>query len=173
MRRANYIHSNILQMKKLMFLIALTLLIAGLQAQETVTTSGGNASGEGGTVSYTIGQVVYDTHTGTAGSVAEGIQQPYEISVVTGIEEPGIKLNIVAFPNPVTDHLNLRISDDTSIEDQLTASLCGLKGSIIKQQKIVNNETTIDMAGQTAGVYFLKIQSENQKEIKTFKIIKH
>ena len=160
-------------MKKLTFTIALTLLIIGLQAQETITTSGGKASGEGGTVSYTVGQVAYDTHTGTAGSVAEGIQQLYEISVVIGIEESGINLNMAAYPNPVTDHLILKISDDTSYEKRLTASLYDMKGSLIKQQIIVTNETTIDMEDQTAGIYFLKIHSENQKEIKTFKIIKN
>ena len=156
-----------------MFSIALTLLIIGLQAQHTITTSGGEASGEGGTVSYTIGQVSYGTHTGTAGSVAEGIQQPYEISVVIGIEESGINLNMAAYPNPVTDHLILKISDDTSYERRLTATLYDMKGSLIKQQIVVNNETTIDMADQKAGIYFLKISGENQKEIKTFKIIKN
>jgi hypothetical protein len=160
-------------MKKLMFSIALTLLIMGLQAQQTITTSGGEASSEGGTISYTVGQVAYGTHTGTTGSVAEGIQQPYEISVVIGIEESGINLNMAAYPNPVTDHLILKISDDTSYENRLTATLYDMKGSLIKQQIVVNNETTIDMAGQTAGIYFLKIHSENQKEIKTFKIIKN
>ena len=144
-------------MKKQIITIALTLLIIGLQAQETITTSGGKASGEGGTVSYTVGQVAYDTHTGTAGSVAEGIQQPYEISVVIGIEESGINLNMAAYPNPVTDHLILKISDDSFIENRLTATLYDIKGSLIKQQIVVNNETTIDMAGQTAGIYFLKI----------------
>ena len=31
-------------------------------------------------MSYTVGQVVYYTYTGSNGSVAEGVQQPYEIS---------------------------------------------------------------------------------------------
>jgi len=172
-RPANLFHPNVLQMKKLIFTIALTILIIGLQAQETMTTSGGEASGEAGIVSYTVGQVAYDTHTGIAGSVAEGIQQPYEISVVIGIEESEINLNIAAYPNPVNDHLILKMSDDSFIENRLTASLYDMKGSLIKQQIVVNNETTIDMADQTAGIYFLKIQSETQKEIKTFKIIKN
>ena len=32
--------------------------IAGVQAQEAVPAAGGNASGSGGTVSYTVGQVL-------------------------------------------------------------------------------------------------------------------
>lgn len=46
----------------------------GLQAQQVVTTSGGNASGSGGSVSYTIGQIVYTTNTNSNGSVAKGVQ---------------------------------------------------------------------------------------------------
>ena len=159
-------------MKKLIYLVVFAVSLTGLQAQESTTASGGEASGEGGTVSYTVGQVAYSTHTGTTGSVAEGIQQPYEISVVIGIEESGINLNMAAYPNPVTDHLILNISDDSFIENRFTASLYDMKGNVIKQQIIDNKETTIDMADQTAGIYFLKINSENQ-EIKTFKIIKN
>ncbi|MGD0341661.1 MAG: hypothetical protein ABSA76_08155, partial [Bacteroidales bacterium] len=58
-----------------------------IHAQSTITTSGGNASGSGGSASYTIGQVVYSTITGTNGSSAQGVQQPYEISIITGIAE--------------------------------------------------------------------------------------
>ena len=71
----------------LILTVAISLTIVGLQAQESTQTSGGEATGEGGTVNYTVGQVAYDTHTGTTGSVAEGVQQPYEISVVIGIED--------------------------------------------------------------------------------------
>jgi len=51
----------------------------GLQAQETIPASGGKASGSGGTASYSFGQVVYTTYTGTNGLVAQGVQQPFEI----------------------------------------------------------------------------------------------
>jgi len=69
---------------KLCALLLFGLGLTGLQAQESVNAAGGNASGSGGTVSYTVGQVVYTTKTGTNGSVAEGVQQAYEISDPTG-----------------------------------------------------------------------------------------
>ncbi len=52
-------------------------------AQEVIPASGGNATGSGGSVSYSAGQVFYLTHEGTTGSVNEGAQQPYEISAIT------------------------------------------------------------------------------------------
>ena len=54
-----------------------------LFGQQAVVTAGAEATGTGGTVSYSVGQVVYQTHAGTNGSVAEGVQQPYEISVLS------------------------------------------------------------------------------------------
>ena len=51
-----------------------------LQAQEIPIASGAVATGIGGSSSYTVGQVVYTTNTGSNGSVAQGVQQPYEIS---------------------------------------------------------------------------------------------
>jgi hypothetical protein len=94
---------------KLYAIFLLSLGLTGLHAQETIPTSGGNALGSGGTVSYTVGQLVYTTNTGTTGSLAQGVQQPYEISVVNGIDEAlGITLNYSAFPNPATDFLYLK-----------------------------------------------------------------
>ncbi|MEJ5266144.1 MAG: hypothetical protein WHT29_12590, partial [Bacteroidales bacterium] len=99
---------------KLSAIILLGLGLTGLQAQESVNATGGNAFGSGGSVSYSVGQVVYTTNSGTNGSVAQGVQQPYEISVVTGLEEAkGINLSVSAYPNPTTDYLTLRIDAST------------------------------------------------------------
>jgi hypothetical protein len=81
-----------------------------MYSQETVTISGGNASGSGGTVSYTVGQVSYTTNTSTTGTVTQGMQQPYEILVVTGLEEAdGISLEFSVYPKPVSDFLMLKV----------------------------------------------------------------
>ena len=62
-------------------------------------------------MSYAIRQVVYTINTGTNGSAAQGVQQPYEISVVTAIEEVmDISIEMVVFPNPATDFVKLRIT---------------------------------------------------------------
>ena len=80
---------------KLIAILLLGLGLIELQAQEAIPASGGDASGSGGSVSYSIGQVVYQTHTCTSGSVAEGVQQSFEILVVTAIEEAkGVTLSV-------------------------------------------------------------------------------
>ena len=141
-----------------------------LQAQETVPVSGGNATGTGGTASYTVGQIVNITNTGTTGTSAQGVQQPYEISVVTGIDEAlEIMLEMVVYPNPATDFLKLNLGDYDG--ENLRYQLYDINGSIILTDKIEVQETDISMQTLKPSTYFLKVIQGN-KEIKTFKIIK-
>lgn len=160
-------------------LSAVLLICVGLtriQAQEAIPVSGSNASGSGGTASYTAGQVFYITNTGTNGSVAQGIQQPYEIYVVTGIDDAiGINLECTAYPNPATDFLNLRVENYDNAN--LSYHLFDINGKLIESKKLTGNETTIPMANLPQATYFLKIvktkHASSQQEVKTFKIIKN
>ena len=150
--------------------IAFTICVLSSSAQEGVSSAGGEAKGSGGTVSYSIGQIFYSTHTGTAGTVAEGVQQPYEISVVTSIiEAEGIDLVISAFPNPVTDHLILRVEEYDP--QNLSFQLFDVSGKMVQIGKVVEYQTIIDMTGHPRAVYLLKIL-DKESEIKTFRIIK-
>jgi len=142
-----------------------------LQAQQVVTTSGGNATGSGGTVNYTVGQVVYTTITGTNGSVAQGVQQPFEISVITGIEEASdISLEIMVYPNPATDFIRLKI-ENYEVQN-LRYQLYDNSGSLLQDNKVEGSETSLVMNNLVPAIYFLKVIQGN-KEIKTFKIIKN
>lgn len=151
--------------------LLLGLGLTGLQAQETIPATGGNASGSGGSVSYSVGQVVYTTNTGTNGSVAQGVQQPFEISMVTGLEEAkGISLSVTAFPNPTTDYLTLSIAEfDIS---NLSYQLYDMQGKLLENKKITGNQTSIVMSNLVPATYFVKVTDGN-KEVKTFKIIKN
>jgi hypothetical protein len=141
------------------------------QAQNAIPASGGNASGGGGTVSYSVGQVVYTTNTGTNGSSAQGVQQPYEISVITAIEEAlGISLEIMVYPNPATDFIRLRI---LNYEVQnLRCQFYDISGSLLQDIKIVSNETNINLDNYLSATYFLKVTDKN-KVIRIYKIIKN
>jgi hypothetical protein len=56
--------------------------VTGLYAQSGTVTSGGQSTGTGGAVSYTIGQVAYNLGAGTGGIITEGLQQPAEILII-------------------------------------------------------------------------------------------
>ena len=156
---------------KLSALLFLGLGLTGLQAQESVNATGGDALGSGGSASYSVGQVAYTTNTGTNGSVSEGVQQPFEISVVTGIEEAkGINLSVSAYPNPTTDYLTLDVKDVELLN--LHFQMYDMNGKLLQNEKITGNQTSIVMSNLVPATYFVKVIQGN-KEFKTFKIIKN
>ncbi len=61
----------------IVILFLLVLFTVQVQAQKAVTSSGGSATGSGGTVEYSIGLIDYSAISSTAGSVYQGVQQPY------------------------------------------------------------------------------------------------
>lgn len=145
------------------------LCLEGMQAQESVNATGGNFSGNGGTVSYSIGQVVYQTYSASNGSVAQGVQQPYEISTISGIDIPEIVLQFSAYPNPTADVLNLAIGNYD--HEKLAFQLFDVAGRLVQEQTISEVNTVIDMDRLPTATYYLNI-IDNQKTIKTFKVIK-
>ena len=160
--------------KALIALIAFCISGFGtaIRAQNAIPASGGNASGSGGTASYSVGQVIYTTNTSvTYGSVAQGVQQPFEISVITAIEQAeDITLVCSVYPNPARDFLTLKVENyDT---ERLSYKLFDANGKLLESKKLTGIETTISMANLLPNLYFLKV-TDNQKEIKTFKIIKN
>jgi hypothetical protein len=148
----------------------LLLGIGGLHAQESPTATGGDATGAGGTSSYTVGQVVYTTNTGSNGSVAQGVQQPYEISVTTGVNETTINLEMNVFPNPTTNYLQLKVGSEKL--ENLNFQLIDLQGKVIENKKVTAITSTINMEELPKAIYFLNVTKNNQL-IKAFKVIKN
>jgi hypothetical protein len=154
----------------LMSVAFLLLGLEGLQAQETVPATGGDATGAGGSSSYTVGQVVYTTNTGTNGSVAQGVQQPYEISTTVGINETSINLELSVYPNPTTNYLQLKVESEKL--ENLNFQLIDLQGKVIENKKVSATTSTIKMETLPKAIYFLNVTDNNQV-VKTFKIIKN
>lgn len=158
-----------MKLKKTITSVALLLLgLGGLKAQETITTTGGAATGTGGTASYTIGQIAYAINTGTNGSLAQGVQQAYEISVTTGINDANINLALSVYPNPTANYLTLKVEDNTN----LSYLLLDMQGNVIENKNVVDNSTIVKMEGLPAATYFLNIV-KNNIPVKIFKIIKN
>ncbi len=164
------------KLKVIVMATLFTFAFSAVSAQESVNATGGNASGSVCSVSYSVGQVVYTTNTGTSGSVAQGVQQLYEISVVTAIEEAkGINLSVSAYPNPTTDYLTLSISDNIQTShdlSQLSSQLYDMSGKLLQNERITGNQTSIVMSNLVPANYFVKV-IQSDKELKTFKIIKN
>ena len=161
-------------MQKKLSLIIILLLGMGttaLHAQQDVDAAGGDASGGGGTASFSIGQIIYTYVSGSSGSSNQGVQQPYEFFFPTGIDETkDINLSMTVYPNPTQALVNLKI-ENQSIED-FSFQLMDPIGRTIITQTINDNLTVIPMDALASGSYILTV-SNSGKTIKTFTIIKY
>lgn len=168
---------------KLFKLSVLLILVVGwnsMNAQPTeltaVPATGGDLSGSGGSINYTIGQVVYTTnYVAGTGSVAQCVQQAYDISVIFNYE--GIDAGV--YPNPTTNYVIVKINnfDITDPNYQgLHYYLYNLNGKPLEDGAILGGETTLPMAQYPCATYILNILknvngSTNEKI--SFKIIKY
>ncbi|MCB9198639.1 MAG: T9SS type A sorting domain-containing protein [Flavobacteriales bacterium] len=152
-----------------------TLIIGSLFAstitfgQNEIIPVGGEASGTGGSSSFTIGQVTCQTNSDADFSLSEGVQQPIEISVLSGEEKENINLVVAAYPNPTNGRLILSMN---TIEAESSYILFDLSGREIIKNSISNFTTIIDINNYPNGTYLLEFHANNSPA-KTFKIIKN
>lgn len=145
-----------------------------VQAQEVIPASGGNGFGSGGSVSYTIGQVSYTTNANDKGSVEQGIQHGYIITVVSDIDDELYEgIACIVYPNPTSDYLTLEF--DVKLNSSLAVILYNIQGRELKKLYVIERLTDIPMEKYVAGNYLLNIIQENELSsiiLKTFKIVK-
>jgi len=139
------------------------------QAQEATTASGGDASGIGGTVAYSIGQVFYSSGSSTSGSVSQGVQQAYKIYRLDIIEAK-TNISLSVFPNPTNDKLNLQIQDFKN--EKLTYQLIDMQGKLINHGEIFSQNTEVNTSYLPPAIYLINI-IETNTPILSFKIIKN
>ncbi|MCX6245776.1 MAG: T9SS type A sorting domain-containing protein [Bacteroidetes bacterium] len=155
---------------KLLVTVFLCLGLMQAWAQKDVMAAGGNATGSGGSASYSVGQVVYTTATGTNGSANQGVQQPYEIFIVGIDNNPGVNLQLTVYPNPASVQVTLNIGRMNS--ENMDYRLYDFMGKLLDSQKIRTELTEIPMANFPVGTYLLKVL-DGQSLLRTFKIIKN
>lgn len=156
-------------------ILYIALLMSGLDSfsQNGFVSAGADGSNENGSVSFSVGQVVYQSRETADGSysLTQGVQQPYTISSMPlpdGLQElAGIQLT--AYPNPATDVLNLSIE---GIDCKgMTFAISDVKARMQMKGDITSEYTQIDVAQLLAGVYFVEVKKNNQI-VRAFKVVK-
>lgn len=152
-------------------------------AQETIPAAGGTANGQGGSVSFTVGQVIYTAISGQEHTVSQGVQQSFEISVVTSSDEILLSgIDVQAYPNPATDFITLRVESALNKQfQQLAYELFDMTGRVLEKKTISSDHTNIPMGHLAPATYFVKVyhsaktislMQSSSVQTKTFKIIK-
>lgn len=157
-------------MKKLLLIFLLFgFLFPKGYSQNAAVASGGESTGSGGKVSFSVGQITYTSANGSNGFVNQGVQQPIEILTLGTDDFPEITLEMSVFPNPTISYVTLKISNIS--DDKLSYQIIDLSGKLILNKKISTLETFIQMENLNTSTYLLNVVN-NYRTIKTFKIIK-
>jgi carboxypeptidase T len=94
-------------------------------------------------------------------------------NIINIFYKPGL-VNMVVYPNPVTDYLKIKINATTA--ELYTVQIADLAGRTIHKEKIMvgsmAKELNINFKAQASQVYVLTIRNSNNEVINTQKIIK-
>ena len=153
------------------FLAIFFCLAPEAQAQQTALSSGGNGSGTGGSFAYSVGQTMYTAQSNSITSLSKGVQQGYELFLITGLEEEDrFGLAATVFPNPTSNYLTVEIKNYTPTM-ALEIFLFDAKGQQVHRQRVVDVQTQIAVEHLASALYMLKLV-QGDKLVKAVKVIK-
>ena len=156
-------------MKKTVFTASCLILGTIVFGQTSMNASGGGNSNASGSISYSVGQVTYQSTSNTSGSVSQGVQYAFEIATLS-LEENALHLSLMAYPNPAQELLNLSVGNYS--QEKLAYKLVDLEGKVISEATIHSEVTTIDMKQLPLATYFVEVHNDSKK-VHVFKIIKN
>lgn len=140
-----------------------------VQAQQTTVTTGGKATGANGSTTYSIGELIIPSNSGTGGSVGSGLQIPFEISLITSLPTIDLIISASVFPNPTANSVSLTIGDPSL--NNYWFYLYDAKGTLLKTSQVRNKITEIELANYPKGIFLLTITKKG-RQATSFKIVK-
>ena len=129
-------------MIKYLSIILVLLIVENSEAQQITTTSGGDAKGNSGSASYTIGQQDYISYYNVNSFVNQGVQQPFEFycsSIAGNIIAP-TAINV--FSKTVPDVLVYTVGGTPSLFANGVFNLSANNGSNVVVKASKNNDIT-------------------------------
>ncbi len=74
-----------------------------------------------------------------------------------GIQQPGIRSDIVVYPNPFSETLNIKLTSQSEMIEQF--ELTDISGRMVEKQKVYTRAIQVSGTNFSTGVYLLKIQT--------------
>ncbi len=174
------IHTNHLYMKRILFTLIPLCLVFVVKAQtlspQVISTAGDYFEVPGvGSLSWTLGEPVVETFTGTAGNVilTQGFQQPEDFGVgITEVKAGNLFANL--YPNPTLNDVTLDLTyDQTAI---LELQIVDLLGRVLYEAEldVVTGQMksfNLDISSLVAGMYLVRV-TDNGQVVDTYRVQK-
>jgi hypothetical protein len=148
-------------MKRFIFTFIAILFVLSLFSQgtkqEVISSAGGNDTGNGISISWTLGETIIPTFKSADNSLVltHGFQQQL---IITAIEENiEVLINVKIYPNPAGANINIKF--ETPVVGVIRVFLLNSRGEPVKTDQIESaaSEKQINMQDMPAGLYFIKL----------------
>ncbi len=154
----------------LQLLVPFLLMHGAGMSQQVVSTAGTHATGTGVQLSWTVGEPVIETFTGTSAIITQGFHQTrLVVTTVDPAVYPGLTLTV--YPNPVSSTLKLEITGDGL--KNLFFCLYNMEGKCILKRKVESSHELVGMESCAPGAYLLSVFRGADQLLKSFKIVKN
>ena len=155
-----------LQLCFLFLLINSSIVYGQSLTNDVISAANGTGQSSQASVSWIIGEPVSETFVGSSSILSQGFYQP---KLFVGIEQDFSKDNSIrVFPNPTSDFVIITSNNPKRI----ICKMYDASGKIIIMESINASEKKIAMNNFCKGNYLLSLIDENNRILKTFKIIK-
>ncbi len=152
-----------------LFCLLFFAVFSKIQAQQVIVASGNTIAGNGGSASYSVGQIVQSTNSGANGTAFQGIQLYFEDATLT-IIDLDTQMDITTYPNPTSSFINIMLQFTPG--HPLNYVLYNAVGGVVLSGKIKGSTTNIPVHDLSVASYLLKINNASTT-LKIFKIIKN
>ena len=142
-------------------LIIFITVALNTNAQQNTVASGGLATGTGGNISFSIGQIDYLYSTTASFSVSQGLQQVYNLNITAvrnNFVEDDRYINI--YPNPTREGVYL----DFEKFYEATYTIYDYTGNIVASNTIESSKTFIPLQTLPAATYIILITQSNKPQ---------
>jgi hypothetical protein len=154
----------------LFLVLLLLLLFSKSRAQEVISSAGATHSSASLQLSWTVGEPVVETFSTGSTILTQGFHQSkLVITAIDPIPLAGFELEV--YPNPTSGEVNIKVNNGNI--SNLRFSLFTSQGEQIHQQNFSNQVRRINLELLAPGYYMLKIMSDTDKPVQTFKIVKY
>ena len=126
-----------------------------------------------GIIDFTVGEVVINTGSNGTNDLTQGFHQTNWNFL--GVEDYAPDHQVIIFPNPTQDVLNIK----TSVYENVTYTLYDAQGKLVLQNILSAEQTPIQVSQLAPGSYSLELIFEDSNEgslslpkRKTFKLVK-
>ena len=157
------------------FIVTLSLLTVvafntNAQQLEVIGSAGTVSESSGGTIAYTIGEMVIETGETAGGILTQGFHQSF--ITITAIDELPSDFSLKLYPNPATDFVIVE-SDQLTRFDQI--ALYDMAGQLVWKangSSAVDNRLTINFENRAAGNYIVRLSDSKAQQSFSYSLIK-